>query len=264
MFARYTFAMTFVFDHPVLVFFPIIGLALYAAGWFGVWLHERYSETVNPSLSSFKTVETSVLGLLALLLGFSFAMAVNRYDLRQNLEVNEANAIGTTWLRTATMDDATRDATRKLLKQYGAVRLEFFGAGTDYAAIDASMAQAGAIQDQLWSLAVENAKAHRDPIDALFLATLNDTIDLSEKRTAALENRIPIAAWVLLLFIAATSSALVGIGTATKSRGLLWLLPLIVGSTMMLILDLDNARTGLVRVPQHSMDRVVAQMNASK
>ena len=256
--------MTFVFDYPVLVFFPIVSLVLYAAGWFGVWLHERYSETVNPSHSSFKTVETSVLGLLALLLGFSFAMAVNRYDLRQDLEVNEANAIGTTWLRTATMDDATRDATQTLLKEYGTVRLEFFAAGANYAAINANVARTGAIQNQLWSLAVENAKAHRDPIGGLFLVTLNDTIDLSEKRTAAFENRNPTPAWVLLLFIAGTSSALVGIGTATKSRGLLLLLPLIVGSTMMLIVDLDNSRTGLVRVPQHSMDRVVAQMNASK
>ena len=255
--------MGFVFDHPAL-FFPLVCALLFAAGWLGVWLRKNRFKTVDAERDAFKSVETSVLGLLALLLGFTFAMAVNRYDLRQELEVNEANAIGTTWLRTATMDDSSRDTARKLLREYGNTRLAFFTAGADHSAVDANVAHTGDLQDQLWNLIAQNAKDHRDPVSGLMMTTLNDTIDLSEKRTAAFENRIPMAAWILLIFIASAGSALVGLGSVTRERGLLLILPLIVGSALTLTLDLDSPRTGLVHVPQHSMERVVAQINASK
>jgi hypothetical protein len=257
----YTFAMSLVLDHPAL-FFPLVVVLLFVAAWAGVWLKRAFAEAVDTESSSFKTLESAVLGLLALLLGFSFSMAVSRYDLRRDLEVNEANAIGTTWLRTATLDEPARTAARSLLKEYVPVRMAFFDAGTDSATISESLARASAIQNELWKVAADGASGRRDPVSALFVATLNDTIDLSEKRTAALENRIPAAAWMLLIFMSSAASALVGTGATVRSRALLFVLPLVVGAALTLILDLDSPRSGFVRVHQGSMERVAQQMNS--
>ena len=209
--------MNFMLDQPA-VFLPLVCIFLFAAGWAGVALAASRRGSFDAQHASFKTLESAVLGLLALLLGFSFALATSRYDLRQNLEVDEANAIGTTWLRTDTMDAPVRAEAQKLLRSYGAVRLGFFAAGSDPGSFQASLSQAGAIQADLWRLATQNAATHRDPVSALLLSTVNDAIDLSEKRTAALENRIPSAAWVLLLFVGGASSALIGAGTVATRR----------------------------------------------
>src|SRR5438309_8931228 len=118
--------MPSIMDHP-LPFFPLALLLLLVAAYIGAALKTKYVETV--ASNSFKTVESAVLGLLALLLGFSFAMAVSRYDQRKQLEVDEANAIGTTWLRTAVLDEPMRTEARGLLKEYVPVRIAFFTAG---------------------------------------------------------------------------------------------------------------------------------------
>jgi len=227
-----------------------------------VWLKSTRADTVSAASDSLKTLEGTVLGLLGLLLGFSFAMGVSRYDTRKQLEVDEANAIGTTWLRTDTLEAPARDFERQVLRDYVRARIDFFSAGTDATALQKSLAETGGLQNQLWKTGADYASTHRDPVTALFLSSLNDTIDDAEKRTAALENRIPIAAWVLLLFISASASGLVGIGISRRSRPLVIVLPLVVGAAMTLILDLDSPRSGFVVVKQESMERVAAQMNA--
>lgn len=248
-------------NHMVL-FFATICIILLASSYAGLLIQERQRETM--AASSFKTLESAVLGLLALLLGFSFSMAVSRYDLRRQLEVEEANSIGTTWLRTETLPEPARSTERQLLRQYVPIRLDFFNAGTDQLAITRSLADGGALQQKIWDVAAADASIHRDPISSLFLSTLNDSIDATEKRTAAFENRIPAAAWILLLLVAGVSSLLVGMGASKRSRGLLLALPLVVACAMTLILDLDSPRSGLVRVPQNSMERVAAQVEASR
>ena len=251
--------MSSVLDHPLL-FAPLIVLLLFAAGGVGTWVKATREETLLHASDSLKTLEGAVLGLLGLLLGFSFAMAVNRYDLRKQLEVEEANAIGTTWLRTDVLSAPARSAERQLLRDYVPVRLSFLSAGTDRARIAASLAQAADLQSRMWAIAAADAAQRRDPVSALFLSTLNDAIDATEKRTAAFENRIPAAAWALLLFMGAAASALVGTGASRRSRALVTVLPLVVASAMTLILDLDSPRAGFVRIQQNSMARVAAQI----
>ena len=253
--------MSTLLDHPLL-FFPLVAALLFLAGATGVWLKSTRADTVSAASDSLKTLEGTVLGLLGLLLGFSFAMGVSRYDTRKQLEVDEANAIGTTWLRTDTLEAPARGLERQVLKDYVRARMDFFSAGTDASALQKSLAETSDLQNQLWATGANYASTHRDPVTALFLSSLNDTIDDAEKRTAALENRIPIAAWVLLLFISASASGLVGIGMSKRSRPLLIVLPLVVGAAMALILDLDSPRSGFVVVHQKSMERVAEQMNA--
>lgn len=213
---------------------------------------------------SLKTLEGAVLGLLGLLLGFSFAMSVNRYDMRKQLEVEEANAIGTTWLRTDVLAEPARARERQLLREYVTVRLQFLSAGTDRAAIAQALARTGELQNRIWEVGVGESSVRRDPVSALFLSTLNDAIDATEKRSAAFENRIPGAAWALLLFMGSAASALVGASASRRSRALVIVLPLVVGAAMMLILDLDSPRAGFVQVKQNSMMRVAAQVGANQ
>jgi hypothetical protein len=251
-----------VLDHPLL-FFPLVALLLLLSGGVGFWLKSTRADAVEGASESLKTLENAVLGLLGLLLGFSFAMGVSRYDVRKELEVDEANAIGTTWLRTETLAEPARSAEQQLLKDYVPVRMDFLSAGTDRVAIDRSLVRMNGLQDKMWATAVAEGVVHRDPVSALFLASLNDTIDISEKRTAAFENRIPVAGWLLLLFMGASSSFLVGMGMSKRSRPLLIVLPLVVGAVMALILDLDSPRAGFITVQQNSMARVAAGMNGA-
>jgi len=247
-------------DHP-LIFGPLVFLLLLAAGTIGAWIRSTRQTTVTEASDSFKTLEGAVLGLLSLLLGFSFAMAVSRYDARKQLELDEANAIGTTWLRTSALEEPIRTQSRGVLRQYVPIRLQFFTAGSDRGAVDASLSRAGTLQTKLWNLAMDPADGQPNPYKSLYLASLNDTIDLSEKRTAtSFEDRIPSAAWALLLFMAVTGSLLVGIGLSVPSRKLLIVVPLVMAATLTLILDIDSPRSGFVTVYQSSMTRVADQI----
>jgi len=259
----YTAAMQFLLNHPLL-FCPVVVLFLFTGSLFGSWIRAWRAAAVEQNSGSFKTLEGAVLGLLALLLGFSFAMAVSRYDLRKQLEIEEANAIGTTWLRTDTLSEPARSAERQLLKQYVPARLDFAAAGNDADAVQHSLAQSSELQAQIWAIAAGDTAAHRDPITALFVSSLNNTIDVTEKRTAALENRIPAMTWAMLLFMGFVSSALVGVSVTSRSKILLAILPLVVGVVLALILDLDSPRSGFIHVHQNSMKRVAEMVASSK
>ena len=255
--------MQYLLNHPLL-FCPVAVLFLFAGSQFGSWIRAWRTDAIARNSGSFKTLEGAVLGLLALLLGFSFAMAVSRYDLRKQLEVEEANAIGTTWLRTGTLAEPARSAERQMLKQYAPVRLGFAAAGNDDDAVQHSLMQSSELQAQMWAIAAGDTAIHRDPVTAFFISSLNSMIDVTEKRTAALENRIPAMTWAMLLFMGFVSSALVGISVTSRSRLLLAILPVVVGVVLALILDLDSPRSGFIRVHQNSIMRVAELVAASK
>jgi hypothetical protein len=246
-------------DSP-LIFGPLVILVLVAAGWAGGWLRSRQSVASDEAPAPFKTLEGAVLGLLSLLLGFSFAMAVDRYDHRKQLEVDEANAIGTTWLRTALLDEPERTNARQVLRDYVPVRLQFFSAGTDRKTVEASLDRATKLQGELWKLETTSS-GPPTVFRSMYLTSLNECIDISEKRTAAaFEDRIPKAVWILLIFIAVAASVLVGVSLSMRSPALLLVVPLVMGATLTLILDMDSPRSGFVTVYQSSMQRVAAQI----
>ncbi len=255
--------MHVLFDHPA-VFLPAVILLLFLAGRAGLALRQFFPALMGTEhRSDLSALQASTLGLLGLLLGFSFSMAVNRYDLRKQLEVDEANAIGTTWLRAAALDEPERTAARNVLRTYISVRSGFLDASPDPAALDQATERSTELQAELWQIATAAATLRPDGIRGLFLASVNNSVDLSEKLTAALENRIPGIAWLLLLFMAASASLLTGLSFTSRSSVLLAILPIIVGASLTLILDLDTSRTGLVQVEQQSIHRVEQQINSS-
>lgn len=247
------------------LFFPLCTLFFFAAGWVASEVRRRRPAIIpEEHKEHFNTLTGSVLGMLALLLGFTFSMAVSRYDLRRDLQVQEANAIGTTWLRTSLLPEPQATQSRALLAQYVDARIAFFDAGVDESKIAHAQQQTSELQTRLWQTASDAANAKRDPLTASYISTLNDTIDDSEKRVSALENRIPRTALALLGFFAFAGIFLVGLSVTSRSGLLLWILPVVMAAAFTLVLDLDASRTGLIRVDQSSMIRVQQQIKASR
>lgn len=242
------------------MFFLAVMILLWAGTLVGGALRRHRQHVLADEVSTFKTLESAVLALLGLLLGFTFSMAVSRYDQRKNLEIAEANDIRTLWFRTATLSQPLRAQEQALLRQYVPVRLDFLGAGTDQTRIEASLRRTLALQQQMWGAVSSLAVSQRDPLTAQFLASLADTTSITESRTAAFENRIPVTAWGMLLFIAFAGSVLVGVGIGSRSQALRLVLPIVVTAALSLTLDLDSPRSGLIRVHQYSLDRVAAEV----
>ncbi len=223
----------------------------------GVRLGRRHRDRLSDSArTQMYGLEASLLGLLALLLGFSFAMAESRYDLRKQLVVDEANAIGTARLRASVIGDARAVEIRRLLGEYVATRLGGYRA-RDAAGLRAALAESERLQGEIWARA--GALARQDPRSlpaALLLQSLNEVIDLHAKRVAAGQNHIPTVVLLTLLAVAVVTMGWVGacIGFSTR-RGTvpMLLLSLLISSVIVVIVDLDQPRVGLIRVTQTSL-----------
>jgi hypothetical protein len=202
----------------------------------------------------------STLGLLAFMLAFTFGMASSRYDTRKSLVLDEANAIGTTYLRAAMLPERSGEV-RALLRRYVDVRLEAVQSGN---AAD-GIRQSEELQGQLWSHAVTVGQQHPESIVAgLFVQSLNEVIDLHAKRvTAGLRNRIPAAIWFGLFVLAVLSLASMGYhgGLVGAGRSLAAIaVALAFSAVIALIADLDRPREGFLQVSQQALADVRASM----
>lgn len=199
--------------------------------------------------------------LLSLLLGFTLAMVLTRFDLRKQLVVDEANAIGTTSLRAEMLPEPDRSNAQDLLRQYADARLDFSKAGMSTVNTQSALTRAKQIQRELWQLSVTVADQRPTPITGLFVQSLNDMIDLDAKRIAAIENRVSGEVWLMLLLLSLILCLLVGY--SQKGRSLLTMIisPLMICIVMTLIADLDTPGSGLIHVGQQSLERVRADLN---
>jgi Protein of unknown function (DUF4239) len=203
----------------------------------------------------------ATLGLLAFMLAFTFGMAASRFDTRRQLVLDEANAIGTTYLRTAMLPES-RDEIRALLRSYVDARLEAIRSGR----VAEQILKSEEIQGQLWSAATAVGLQHPDSIVVgLFVGSLNEVIDLHAKRvTAGLRNRIPGAIWVVLLTIAALSLAAMGYhaGLVGTTRSLAVIVVAVTFSAVIaLIADLDRPQEGTLTVSQQALIDLRQSMN---
>jgi hypothetical protein len=249
-------------DYPLL-FLP----AWFAALWFVAWLGAHRFTAVRARAEelskSFDLVQTATLTLLALLIGFAFSMAVSRYDQRKNLEEEEANAIGTEWVRADLMPAADAARVRTLLRAYLDQRLLFYTIrdGAELAAMDKRTAE---LQGDLWSAIRGPASAQPTQIMALVVSGMNDVLNSQGYAQAALLNRIPRAAWILMGVIAIVGTFLVGIGTAKPERSapILMILPIVLAMSFYLISDIDSPRGGLIRVRPQNLEILAASLRA--
>lgn len=199
---------------------------------------------------SFST--NTVLGLLALLIGFTFSLALGRYDERRSLVLHEANALGTTWLRTDLLERPDAERVRAVLRRYVDARVDFAKAKTAQQEVE-EYARTSALQTELWAAVMAGTAPFRDtPRASLMVTTTNQSIDLAGERFAARQDHIPHRILRMLFLFAVFAAGLLGYERArqrTSTTLLLLLFSLAVG----LVLDLDLPSTGGINVPQDPM-----------
>jgi hypothetical protein len=191
--------------------------------------------------------------LLSLLIGFAMSMALSRFDERKQLVVDEANAVGTAYLRTATQAEPVRSSAPVLVRDYADARLLLFGNRATDQERDSATKRSKQIQTELWSEVSIQAQQTPTPIVALYESSLNDMIDLDGKRVAATINRIPADIWVLLAFLSITTSLVVGYGQQRRAWMATFVPVLMVAIAISLIADLDTPASGFIQVNQQSM-----------
>ena len=202
----------------------------------------------------------ATLTLLGLIIGFSFSMAMSRYDQRKNYEATEANAIGTEYARADLLPASDAAKVRALLKDYLDQRVLFYMT-SDEQQIRQINARTAQLQTELWSAVLAPAAAQPTPTVTLAVAGMNDVLNSQAYTQAAWWNRIPIEAWLLMAVIAIFCNVLVGYGARmVKVEGILLLiLPLVVAIAVFLIADIDSPRGGVIHVnPQNLVSLVEA------
>jgi hypothetical protein len=240
--------------HPLLLFVLSL-LAMWLAARAGAYVRGRKSLEEEGLRQDFDVVQAATLTLLGLIIGFSFSMAIGRYDQRKNLEEEEANAIGTAYVRADLLPAADGDKLRPLLRDYLDQRILFYTI-RDIEQLAAMDARTSRLQAELWATIRGPAAAHPTPIVGLVVVAINDVINAQGYSQAAFWNRIPAAAWGLMLAMALCANFLIGYGSRNSRMGyaLLFVLPLVVGISFMLIADIDTPRRGLIHVlPQNLM-----------
>jgi len=230
------------------------------AGWrFGNYRRQRPQHEKQAPIGA---VVGAMLGLLAFLLAFTFGMAATRYDTRKELVLQEANAIGTTYLRAEMLPEPQRSEIRDLLREYAALRV----GGVTSLMTPEVMAKSAALHDRLWASAV--SATEKDPnsiLGGLFVQSLNEMIDLDATRVTAGRNQIPYSIWMMLYMVTILTMAAMGYQfglTGERSWPITLFLVLALSAVMVLIADLDRPQAGFLQVSQQAMIDLVDKIGA--
>jgi hypothetical protein len=233
----------------------LVGLAaILAAIEIGRWLGVHAGDQGDDNVS---TLEGAAIGLLALMVGFTFAMSLTRFEARRDAILAEANAIGTTALRARLLPEPHRKEVLELLGNYVKVRLELTQHPTTPADLAAAIEKSNVLQEKLWQQAEAMLAIDKDVVPTgLFIQTLNEMIDDQAKRLAALRNRVPNVVQLALFAVAIIASGFAGYATGVnkrRSRFPVYVMGLLVGGVILLILDLDRPGAGFIEVSQQPM-----------
>ena len=220
----------------------------------------RQANSDEPDKTHANTLHGAVLGLLALLLGFTFAMSVSRFETRKTLIVDQANAIGTASLRGSLLPAPYPARVAPLIRAYVDGRMQYNVTRADDPALAGIENGAGTIENQLWEISrlVLADDPHSQP-GALFAQALNDVFDLREKRRFALDDQVPGAVVFLLYAVSLAALGLVSYacGLSGHRRPLANLtFAVLIALVMVIILDIDRPRQGFVTVSQQSFLRL--------
>ena len=239
-------------NRPVLVFLMTL-VALWVASQAGAMLRRERGAMEAEEREDFGVILAAALTLLGLIIGFTFSMAITRYDLRKNYEEAEANAIGTEYVRADLLPAANAVKVRSMLKSYLDQRVLFYQTrdSEELWRVNATTEQ---LQAQLWDQVKTSAETNLSAVNALTVSGMNDVLNSQGYTQAAWWNRIPVAAWELMWAIAACCNFMIGFYVRPADRRWIRLvvMPLIVSISFMLIADIDSPRAGIIRVqPQN-------------
>ncbi len=245
----------------VFVAFAIIALIVSEGGYrHGRWWQER---TPDQREGPTAMIVGSLFALMAFLLAITMGMASDRFDTRRAIVLAEANSMGTTYLRAGYLPEPASSKIRDLLREYVPLRI----VTTDLADVRVRMTRSTEIHAELWSITEELARATPDSqVLALFIESLNETIDLHETRvTAGLYARVPSTVLILLLLGSTVTLGMVGYSAGlTRRRSSLTAVVLIVvlGAVLTLVIDLDRPRDGILTVNQQPLIDLQEQIGA--
>jgi hypothetical protein len=220
----------------------------------------RQANADEPDKTHANTLHGAVLGLLALLLGFTFAMAVSRYENRKTLMVDQANAIGTALLRGGLLPQPHADRTAKLLREYIETRFRYNESLRGSRGVVEAETRAARLENELW--AISRGVLAEDPRSqpgSLFAQALNDMFDIREKRRFALDDRVPMAVTAMLFIVSMVAIGLVayscGLSGRRRAKANFTFVSLIA-LVLVIILDIDSPRVGFVKADQDSLVRL--------
>jgi len=252
-------------DLPLGLIFLASLLAIHGAWAIGRRLGSR---TQGVDAGSVAAMEASILGLLALMIGFSFSVALNRFESRRDAVLKEANSIGTTALRARLLPAPHNADVNRLLTEYVQLRLLLLQGATGAANFAATLERSNAIQEALWQQAKALVKQDNAMVPTgIFIQTLNDMIDAQETRLTAARNTVPeIVTWTLYgLAIMGAGFNGYGRGLQGKSRHLpSWVTGTLFATVILMIQDLDRPGAGFIKVSQQPILDTAASISSFK
>jgi len=220
--------------------------------------NKKFKEEVEPGTLS--PMVGGLIGVLGFLLAFTFSIATSQYTQRKEYVLEEANEIGTAYLRTDLIDSIHKIEVKQLLREYVDVRLQALSS-TD---INKELTRSVELHGLMWNEVTEAALVKPNTNTSLMIQSINNVIDVHEKRvTAGLRNRIPLSIWITLLAISLMTMATIGIKAGfTKPRGLIAVIPMIMAFAALttLIADINRPQKGLFKIGQQSMISVQKSM----
>lgn len=240
---------TFLYDSPTLLIVAILFVLMISLHWAGFRLKRSRLRKQSADTEGGGSMEGSMLGLLALLLAFTFGMSSSRYDGRRSVLIQEANDIGTAILRADLYPDSLRNVLRNDFKQYLELRIAYFDAGYNQQKINASVSGSSAIASRLWKTVTQAGQQNQHLLATQqMVPALNSMFDTATNRDAARLGHVPESILWLLFLLTLTASFIIGYGTKTDKRD-----PIVVAGfalmtalTIYLILDLDRPRRGII------------------
>jgi hypothetical protein len=234
--------------------------------WLGRWLGQRAirldGAAATPNVGS---LEAAVFALLGLLIAFTFSGALSRFDARRVQAVQEANAVGTAWLRIDLLPAAAQPKLRATMRAYVDARVATYRQLPDIGGARSAYALSKELQGEIWSeaLAAVKRKDAAPAAELLLIPALNDMFDLATSRIAATQIHPPTVIYVMLCALALIAALLAGYQSAGE-RGYDWIHKIafagIVAATVYLILDIEYPRLGFVRID--AIDKVLLDVRA--
>jgi hypothetical protein len=223
----------------------------------------RRRATLSDS-SNTGALDSAVFALLGLLLAFTFSGAAARFDERRAQAVEEANDIGTAWLRLDLLPPAQQPPLRDLFRRYVDARLQMYQRLRSIEAQASDLSHSDAIQSEIWQRATLACRERNDPATtSLVLSSLNTMFDITTTRVAAGLMHPPVILYALL-FVLALASALVAGHSMASAKVAPWLhmvtFTTVIAASIFLVLDLEYPRAGVIRIDQ--IDQLLANVRA--
>ena len=249
-------------DYPLRLFVVVLLISWFSA-WVGNLWRARMGKVMEDFGQFFEIVVGASLTLLGLIIAFSFSMAVGRYDQRKNYEEEEANAIGTEYVRADQLPAADAAKVHALLKSYLDQRILFYLTRSEHELrqIDTRTAQ---LQAEMWSATSTSVAVLPPPMATFILGGMNDVLNSQGYTQAAWRNRIPIAAWILLVVISIFCNLLVGYDAPRKSVFFLLIFPIALSVSLFLIADIDSPRHGIIRVRPQNLESLAESLHSQQ